>query len=145
MKSRRRTLAAAVWFLMVLLSVGCAALPTTKQETLEERVHQFMQAQIDKKWDSVYSFFDSSFREKVSRESYVHQTRKMSYKGFGIESITMLPSGEQATVKVRIDISFRGYDFKRAPQTQNWVKEKGGWFVKSEPSKNPFSPREKRK
>ena len=44
----------------------------------------------------------------------------------------MLPSGDQATVKVRIDISFMGYNFKGAPQTQNWVKEKGEWFVKSD-------------
>ena len=130
---------------MVLLSVGCAALSTTKQETLEERVNHFMQAQVDKKWDSAYSFFDSSFREKLSRESYVHRSRKMFYKGFGIEPITLLPSGEEATVKVTIDISFRGYDFKKAPQTQIWVKEKGEWFVKSEPSNNPFAPREKRK
>ena len=130
---------------MVLLSVGCAALSTTKQETLEERVKNFMQAQVDKKWDSVYSFFDSSFREKISRESYVHRSRNTFYKGFGIESITMLPSGEQATVKVTIDISFRGYDFK-PHQTQNWVKEKGEWFVKSDPlRKGPFSPQEKQK
>jgi len=129
---------------MVLLLAGCAALSTAKQETLEERVQKFMQAQVDKKWDSAYSFFDSSYRGKVARESYVHKTRKTFYKGFRIESITMLPSGEQATAKVRIDISFRGYDFKGAPQTQNWVKEKGEWFVKSEPAKSPFAPREKR-
>ena len=118
---------------MVILSAGCAALSpiTAKQETLEERVKNYMQAQIDGKWDRAYSFFDSSSREKISRESYVHRTRKLSYKGFAIEEITMLPSGDQATVKVRIDISFMGYDFKRAPQTQNWVKEKGEWFVKS--------------
>ena len=42
-----------------------------KQETLEERVKNYMQAQIDGKWDRVYSFFDSSSRQKISRESYV--------------------------------------------------------------------------
>ena len=67
----------------------------------------------------------------MTRESYVNRTRKLSYKGFKIEEITVLPSGDQATVKVRIDISYMGYNFKGAPQTQNWVKEKGEWFVKS--------------
>ena len=134
---------------MLILSAGCAALSpiTAKQETLDERVKNYMQAQIDGKWDRAYSFFDSSSRETVSRESYVSRTRKLSYKGFGIEEIKTLPSGDQATVKVRIDISFMGYDFKGAPQTQNWVKERGEWFVKSETQsrKTPFDTQEKQK
>jgi hypothetical protein len=134
---------------MLILSAGCAALSpiTAKQETLEERVKNYMQAQIDGKWDLAYSFFDSSSREKVSRESYVNRARNLSYRGFAIEEITMLPSGDQATVKVRIDISYMGYNFKGAPQTENWVKERGEWFVKSEPQsrKTPFDTQEKQK
>lgn len=149
MKRNGRTLLAVACFLMLILSAGCAALSsvTAKQETLEERVKNYMQAQMDGKWDRVYSFFDSSSREKVSRESYVSRARNLSYRGFGIDEITMLPSGDQATVKVRIDIFFMGYTFKGAPQKQEWVKENGGWFVKPEPQsrKNPFSPQEKRK
>lgn len=148
MKSNRRTLLAVVCCLMLILSAGCAALSpiNTKQETLDERVKNYMQAQIDRKWDRAYSFFDSSSRERVSRESYVNRTRTLSYKGFGIEEITMLPSGDQATVKVRIEISFMGYDFNRAPQTQNWVKERGEWFVNEPQSrKNPFTTQEKQK
>jgi hypothetical protein len=43
-------------------------------------------------------------------------------------------------------ISFMGYDFKRAPQTQNWVKEKGAWFVnsQSQSQKTPFTTHEKK-
>ena len=149
MKSKGRTLLAALCCLMLILSAGCAALSplTAKQETLEERVKNYMQAQIEGKWDRVYSFFDSSSRETVSRESYVNRTRKLSSKGSAIEEITMLPSGDQATVKVRIDISFMGFDFKGAPQTQNWVKERGEWFVKFEPQsrKTPFDTQEKQK
>ena len=149
MKSNRRTLLAAVCFLMLILSAGCAALSpiTAKQETLEERVKNYMQAQIDGKWDRAYSFFDSSSRERVARESYVNQTRKLSYKGFAIEEITMLPSGDQATVKVMIHISFMGYNFKGAPQKQDWVKERGEWFVKPKPEpesqKTPFDTQKK--
>lgn len=149
MKSNGRMLLAAVCCLMLILSAGCAALSPipTKQETLDERVKNYMQAQIDGKWDHAYSFFDSSSRETVSRESYVNRTRNLSYKGFAIEEITMLSSGDQATVKVRIDISFMGYDFKGAPKTQNWVKERGEWFVKHEPQsrKTPFDTPEKQK
>jgi hypothetical protein len=120
--------------ILILLTAGCAALSplATKPETIEERVISYMQAQVDGKWDQAYSFFNTSAREQVTKESYVSQTRKLAYKGFTIEEITMLPSesGDQATVKVRIDIAFMGYVFPRAPQTQNWTKEKGEWFIK---------------
>jgi hypothetical protein len=57
--------------------------------------------------------------------------------------MTMLPSGEQATVKVRTDISFMGYDFKGAPQTQNLVKERGEWFFSEPQSRTtPFTKQE---
>ena len=145
MKINRKTLLAAACSLIVILSAGCAALSTltTKQETLEERVKNYMQARIDGKWDHAYTFIDSASRERIPREQY--RPGKIAYKGFTIEEITVLPSGDQATVKLRIDISFKGYDFKRASQTQNWVKEKGGWFIKPPPQsrKNPFSLQEK--
>lgn len=138
---------AAVCCLILILSAGCAALSslTAKQETLEERANNYMQAQIEGKWDSAWLFFDSSSRKTVSRESYIYRTRKLSYKGFTIEEIKMLPAGDQAKVKVRIDISFMGYDFKGAPQIQDWVKESGTWFVKSESQSRstPFTPQEK--
>lgn len=148
MKITGRTLLAAACCLIVILSAGCAALSplTTKQETLEERVNQYMQAQIDGKWDLAYSFFDASSREKITRESYVNRPKKLSYTEFAIEEITVLPSGDQAEVKVKIDLSFIGYNFKGAPQTQNWVKEKGAWFVNSQSQsrKTPFATHEKK-
>ncbi|MBN2437443.1 MAG: hypothetical protein JXL20_02465 [Deltaproteobacteria bacterium] len=132
MKSTKRTPLAAACCLTMILLAGCAGLSLTaaRQETLDQRVKNYMQAQIDGQWDQAYSFFHSSYRRKVSKENYVHQTRKISYKGFAIEEIAMLPSGDEAAVKVRIDISFMGYVFPRAPQKQIWAKENGGWFVK---------------
>jgi hypothetical protein len=134
-KTNARMSWAALCLLMLIWSAGCAALSpvATKQESLEERVKQFMQAQVDGKWDRAYSFFDSSSREQTTRESYVNQSRKMSYRGYGIKEITVLSPGDQATVKVTYDIFLMGYEFKGAPKTQTWVKENGAWFVKREP------------
>jgi hypothetical protein len=148
-KSNRRTLLAVACCLMLILSAGCAALSpiTTKAEPLEERVKNYMQAQMERKWDRAYAFFDSSSREKVARESYVGRIRKANFKAFSIEEIKVLPAGDQATVKVRMDIPYMGYDFKGVSQMQNWVKEKGEWFVKSEfqSQRKPFTPQEKQK
>jgi hypothetical protein len=148
-KSNRRTLLAAACCLMLILSAGCAALSpiTAKQGSLEERVKNYMQAQMERKWDRAYAFFDSSSREKVARESYIYRTRSSNFKAFSIEEIKVLPPGDQATVKVRMDIPYMGYDFKGVSQMQNWVKEKGEWFVKSElqSQRKPFTPQEKQK
>jgi hypothetical protein len=148
-KNTERTLWAAVC-LIVILVAGCAALSpqSTKQETIEERVKNFMQAQIDRKWDQAYSFFDASSRKETSRESYLSRPRKLSFKRYEIKEITVLPPGDRATVKVTYDIFMMGFEFQGAAQTQNWVKENGGWFVIwSEPTaqKNPFSSEKKQK
>jgi hypothetical protein len=134
---------------MLILLAGCAALSSTtaKQESLEERVKNYMQAQMERKWDRAYAFFDSSSRETVARESYMSRTRNANFKAFSIEEIAMVPSGDQATVKVRMDIPYMGYEFKGVSQMQNWVKEKGEWFVKSglQSQRKPFIPQEKQK
>ena len=147
MKRNGRMLLVAACCLMLISSAGCAGFSsiTAKQEPLEERVRNYLQAQIDRKWDRAYEFFDSSSRKAIVRESYVHRTRTLSYTGFTIEEMNILPSGDQATVKVRIDVMAMAFNFKGVSQTQNWVKEGGEWFVKSEPPKNPFIPQDKRK
>jgi len=133
---------------MLILSAGCAALAPVKEEPLEERVKAYMQAGIDRKWGRAYEFLDSSSREKVDRDTYLSQPRKVPYRKFTIDEITVAPSGDQATVKIKTDIAYKGYTFKGASQEQHWVKEKGAWFVKAAPPsrKHPFNlQREKEK
>ena len=121
---------------------------TRKVEPLEERVKNYMQAQMERKWSLAYGFLDSSSREKVAQDSYVSRLRKVNFKAFSIEEITVLPSGDKATVKVRMDFPYMGYTFKGVSQMQNWVKEKGEWFVNSDLpplQRKPFIPQEKQK
>ena len=141
-----RMLLAAACCLMLIFSAGCAALSPAKEEPLEERVKDYMQAQIDRKWGRAYEFLDSSSREKVDRESYISQPRRLPYRKFTIGEITVTPSGDQATVKILADIPYKGFTFKGASQIQHWVKEKGAWFIKSAPSskKNPFTLRSRK-
>ena len=147
MKRNGRMLLVAACCLILISAAGCAGLSSiaVKQESLEERVRNYLQAQIDRKWDRAYEFLDSSSRKTTVRESYVYRTRQLSYTGFAIEEIHMLPSGDQATVKVRIDVMAMTFNFKGVSQTQNWVKESGEWFVKSEPPQNPFITKDKQK
>ena len=146
MKNTKITLSNATACLVsiLLMAGGAAFFPqATPEASLEERVSDYMQAQVDQKWDRAYLFLNDSSRRQVSREKYIHQTRKASYTGFEIEEITVQPEGDQATVKVRIDILFMGFELKRTPHTQTWVKEKGTWFIVAQPKARPFDPLEK--
>jgi hypothetical protein len=129
-KNTQRALWAAVC-LIVILVAGCAALSpqSTRQETLEERVKGYMQAQIDRKWDHAYSFFNVSSREKTPRESYVNRPRSMSFRNYEIKEIAANPQGDRATVSVAIGITMMGQNFDGAAQKQIWVRENGGWFL----------------
>lgn len=148
MSRKTRALPLIACMALLIVSAGCAALApiATRQESLEERVKQYMQAQVDRKWDHAWSFYDADSRRQVTKDSYVNRPRKLSFKGYGIKEITVLPSGDQATVKVTYDIFFMGYGFKGAPETQTWIKENGTWFVKYTPKqKTPFAPPEHQK
>jgi hypothetical protein len=131
--------------LIFILAIGCASLPQkiSKEEALRNRVNALMQAKIDGKWDIVYDLYDSSYRKTLSREQFASRSRAMLFKNFSIETIEILPSGTEAKVKVRTDISMKGFDFKGAPENQNWIEENGKWFMKVKPQINPFAPRKK--
>ncbi len=131
---------ALMLFIALLLMAGCATLQGKHGQGLEERVSEYMQAQIDRKCDEVYTFFDSSYRKTVSRESFAQTPRNIAFKAFKVEEIKISPSENQATVKVRIEIEFQGFTFPDAPQTQNWIKENGDWFLKKvKQQMTPFS------
>lgn len=142
MKNRRIFLA-LLPFLALTFSIGCAFFPPQRpEESLQKRVEGLMQAKIDGKWDVVYTFYDASFRNAVSKENFANRTRNLRFKGFKIEEIEMLPSSKEARVKVGMDISLQGFDFKDAPKNQHWIKEEGKWFLKVQPSRdNPFKTR----
>jgi hypothetical protein len=130
--------------LLVSVSTGYTASPPQgPEETLKKRVEGLMGARIQGNWAEVYDFYDSAFRETISREDFDNHPRNMLFKSFRIEEIEILPSGEEATVKVRMDFSARGYDFKDAPENQQWIKQEGQWFLKVRPRKNPFAPAKK--
>ncbi len=136
MKKTRITLSALSVCLMLFLITGCAALSSRsadKKASLEDRVKGYMQAQVDQQWNTAYSFLNASSREKVQRDQFIHQTRKAIYTGFEVDEINVLPEGDKAKVRVRIDIMFMGYELKRAPHNQQWVKEKGAWYVNIHP------------
>ncbi len=125
-------------FVFVFLSAGHAFSQQKPEELLRKRVMELMQAKIGGKWDVVYTFYDSNFRNATSKESFLNRPRKMSFKNITIEKIEILPSGKEAKVEVKSDVTMQGFDFKGAPSKQHWIKEEDMWFQKVNPKMNPF-------
>ena len=86
---------ALVLFIVLLLMAGCATLQSKEHgQSLEKRVSEYMQAQIDREWGNVYAFFDSSYRKAVSQENFNRIPKNIAFKAFTIEEITVSPSEE---------------------------------------------------
>jgi hypothetical protein len=54
----------------------------------------------------------------------------MDITAYKIESIEILPSGNEATVQVKQNISIKVFDFKDQAEKQQWVKEGFSWYLK---------------
>ena len=111
-----------------LASTACAALKSkAPDEALRERVQGMMQAKINKDWGAVYTYFDESFQKRESKEVFSKKIGEIIFKTYTIESIEILPTGKDATVKIKSDIQAKGFDFKGTPETQHWIMEGGEW------------------
>jgi uncharacterized protein YchJ len=147
--NRRIPFITILGLIVIFLAAGCAGLSPSSSDapaSLEDRVKAYMQAQIDGDWNKAHAFLNAASRDKTPREKYIHQTRQATYTGYEVVETAVLPSGEQAKVKVKIDVSFMGYELKGAPHNQTWVKENGQWFVDLYPQSTPFdAPKEQAK
>ena len=131
----------AIFFLIVIFCSGCTH-PSQHipEDSLKNRVEERMQAVMSGKWDVVYTYFDSKYRKAVPEGKFVHKPRNVKFKKYTIETLTILPSGKEADVRLKLDIQFQGYTFPDAPKKQHWVREKNEWYLKGNLKKsNPFS------
>lgn len=129
-------------FTLVCLT-GCALFSTSKtlpdEAALKERILQYYQAVIVKDWKRVYSFRHSSFKESISADAFAARPRNVEIKGYEIEDITLIPSGDAAHIKIKADIVARGYLFKGVPQKMYWVVQDNEWveYTKNAASVEP--------
>jgi len=119
---------------------GCASLQkNSPEDALKTRVEAFMNAKIAGDWEKAYSYFESSYRERVSKENYVRRAAAVVIKKFSIESIEIDPTGKKATVMIKSDITMQGLEFKDNVSTKKWVKEGSTWYLQmTHPDKNPL-------
>jgi hypothetical protein len=119
---------------MTLASVwlcSCSTLPfRSPEENLRIRVEDMMNARVNDDWGKVYGYLDSGYRNRVSKTNFLNIRREMDITSYKIESIEILPSGKEATVQVKQNISIKVFDFKDQAEKQQWVKEGFSWNLK---------------
>jgi len=126
--SNRKILFVLFIVIISLASTACAALKSKPpEEALRERVQGMMQAKNNKDWGTVYTYLDESFQKRESKEVFSKKIESMIFKAYTIEKIEILPSGKEATVKIKSDIQTKGFDFKGTPSTQHWIMEGREW------------------
>ncbi|WP_321531254.1 hypothetical protein [uncultured Desulfuromonas sp.] len=119
---------------LLLMLSGCASIlhsPTNKL-ALQKRIQWTMEARIAGQWGLVYDTFWQSYRDQITRESFLTRSR-VSFKSYRIESVTLSEGGKSAEAKVWSSIEMRGFTFPEALQTQEWLYENGNWYQKVEP------------
>ena len=118
-------------FLIVSFLNACSIFKTKPPaEALKERVEGLMNAKIADDWGEYYTYLDSSYRNRVSKKDFMNMNRAMEFTKYTIESIDILESGEEATVKVKGNYNMMAFNFKDQVEIQKWIKERFNWYMR---------------
>lgn len=116
--------------LLMAASSSCASFHhRPADQAVKLRVEAFMTAKVNKDWTKAYSFFDSSYQKTVSEDQFIRKIKKMEFKAFTIESITVQPDGDSVKVRVKSDVTIGGFNFKGNFETQRWIEQDSEWFL----------------
>jgi hypothetical protein len=133
-----------VWFAViaaVVLMQACAALPLkSPEEALRQRVDQMMNAKVDNDWGTVYDLMDSTYKKRMTRQNFLNLNREIQFSNYRFESLVIDPSGDTAAVRVKYDMSVKVFDFEDQVEEQQWIREKGKWYMKAEKEKAVPTP-----
>lgn len=121
----------------LLLISACQSLPfRTSEQTLQTRVTGMMAERVAQDWAGVYEYLNPDYKIKVTKGNFVGMNREILYNDFAVESMVIAPSGIDAVVKTKYDMSVMGFDVADHSETQNWKKIDGKWYyvIKTDPS-----------
>lgn len=127
-----RTILIGFTLSMITFSLFACAIFQQKapDEDLKVRVEGMMTAKINNDWGKIYTYFESSFRKKETKDDFTNKKRGIKFTKYMIDSIKIAQTGKEATVKVEYDFNMRGFDFKNNLEVQNWAQEEGRWYLR---------------
>lgn len=125
----------------LFLIQACAGMPfKSSEEALRQRVDLMMNAKVNDDWDVVYDLMDSSYRKRMTKQNFLNMNREIQFSNYRFESFEIDPTGDTAIVKVKYDMSVKVFDFEDQLETQQWMREKGKWYLKVDKEKVSATP-----
>ena len=125
------------WIALLILMVtaicmcACSTLPfRSSEDSLRTRVEEMMNARINDEWDKVYDYLDPGYRNRISKTNFINIRREMDFTKYSIISVEVQPSGKEAFVQIKQDMSMKVFEFKDQPEKQHWVKDGFSWYLK---------------
>jgi hypothetical protein len=80
----------------------------------------------------------SNYKKHVSRKQYLRQSHRI-IEAFKIVGLEIFPDKNRARATIQFDIQSMGFLIHNAQIQENWVLEKGEWFLDLSASKrSPF-------
>lgn len=125
---------------VVFLLAGCQTLqvqPVSPETQLRERVTAYWTAKADNDSIETYPFYASRYREEVPLKTHARRGN-ITFSEWRLESLEVLPSGEEARVTVLADMKVMGLTFENATMTEKWVLEEGSWYLDAPTPKESF-------
>ncbi|MFW5792390.1 MAG: hypothetical protein ACOCVU_06970 [Desulfohalobiaceae bacterium] len=131
----------AVWGLaLLLLAAGCQTMQVRTagpEKELRERVAAYWAAKADNDPIATYPFYASGYREEVPLKTHVRRGN-IAFSDWSLDSLEVLPSGEEAKVTIQADMQVMGLTFENATMTEKWVLEEGSWYLDAPTPKQSF-------
>ena len=130
MKSNRQEINLLILWIMVMSFISaCQSLPLqSPEQVLQNRVTRMMAARGNQNWAEVYEYLAPDYQNRISQGKFVGMPRNVLYGDFVLESIKIGPSGNEAVVTVKYDMTVMSFDVKGRSETQEWVKTGGKWY-----------------
>jgi hypothetical protein len=109
--------------------------PVNREDLLQQRLDQYIQARIAADAVVLYDFFSPAFQETVSLESFKIQPM-YKVEQMTLISIDFSEEPEKARVILKGQVKIMGFTFKNMKFAQDWVFVDDNWY--QDAKTNPF-------
>ena len=116
---------------IMVLVISCQGLqltPKSKRELLQQRVHEYVEARINKDMDEEYKFHPPSYRQSVTLEQFKAR-RNIRIEEMALKSIEYEEDADSASVVLLLTFRVMGFQFKEMNFPQEWLLIDGQWYV----------------
>jgi len=130
MEVKNTKIKSLILLIMALFLISaCQSLPfQPPEQVLQKLAAGMMAARVAQDWGQVYQYLAPDYKNRVSKENFLGKKRDIQFGDFTVESVEIGPSGKEAVITVKYDMTVMSFNVANKRITQNWVKTGGKWY-----------------